>query len=105
MSNGQIWIAILVAAGVSLLVRVLPLTLIRRKITNRFLRSFLYYVPYATLAVMTFPAIIDAAGTPVAGIAALAVGGVLAWLRAGLFPVALASCVTVFLTEWLMRIG
>ena len=105
MSNGQIWIAILVAAGVSLLVRVLPLTLIRRKITNRFLRSFLYYVPYATLAVMTFPAIIDAAGNPVAGIAALAVGGVLAWLRAGLFPVALASCVTVFLTEWLMRVG
>ena len=105
MSNGQIWIAILVAAGVSLLVRVLPLTLIRRKITNRFLRSFLYYVPYATLAVMTFPAIIDAAGNPVAGIATLAVGGVLAWLRAGLFPVALASCVTVFLAEWLMRIG
>ena len=105
MSNGQIWIAILVAAGVSLLVRVLPLTLIRRKITNRFLRSFLYYVPYATLAVMTFPAIIDAAGNPVAGIAALAVGGILAWFGAGLFPVALASCVTVFLTEWLMRIG
>ena len=105
MSNGQIWIAILVAAGVSLLVRVLPLTLIRRKITNRFLRSFLYYVPYATLAVMTFPAIIDAAGNPVAGIAALAVGGVLAWRRAGLVPVALASCGTVFLTEWLMRIG
>ena len=105
MSNGQIWIAILVAAGVSLLVRVLPLTLIRKKITNRFLRSFLYYVPYATLAVMTCPAIIDAAGNPVAGIAALAVGGVLAWLRAGLFPVALASCVTVFLTEWLTRIG
>lgn len=105
MSNGQIWAAILVAAGVSLLVRVLPLTLIRKKITSRFLRSFLYYVPYATLAVMTFPAIVDAAGNPAAGIAALAVGGVLAWLRAGLFPVALASCATVFLTEWLMRIG
>lgn len=104
MNNTQIWIAILVAAGVSLLVRVLPLTLIRRKITNRFLRSFLYYVPYATLAVMTFPAMIDAAGNPAAGIAALLVGGVLAWLRAGLFPVAIASCVTVFLTEWLMQI-
>ena len=105
MSNGQIWTAILVAAGVSLRVRVLPLTLIRKKITSRFLRSFLYYVPYATLAVMTFPAIVDAAGNPAAGIAALAVGGVLAWLRAGLFPVALASCATVFLAEWLMRIG
>ena len=105
MSNGQIWGAILVAACVSLLVRVLPLTLIRKKITSRFLRSFLYYVPYATLAVMTFPAIVDAAGNPAAGIAALAVGGVLAWLRAGLFPVALASCATVFLAEWMMRIG
>ena len=62
MNQTEIWIAILVAAGVSLLVRALPLTLIRRPIKNRFIRSFLYYVPYATLAVMTFPAMIDAAG-------------------------------------------
>ena len=52
MNRAEIWIAILVAAGVSLLVRALPLTLIRRPIKNRFIRSFLYYVPYATLAVM-----------------------------------------------------
>ena len=96
MSDGQIWIAILVAAGVSLLVRVLPLTLIRKKITNRFLKSFLYYVPYVTLAVMTFPAIVDAAGNPVAGIAALAVGALMAWFGAGLFPVAIVCCVVVY---------
>ncbi len=102
MNQTEIWIAILVAAGVSLLVRALPLTLIRRPIQSRFIRSFLYYVPYVTLAVMTFPAMIDAAGNPAAGIAALAVGGILAWFGAGLFPVALASCATVFLTGLLL---
>ena len=101
MTQSGIWIAIFVGAAVSYLVRALPITLIRKKITNRFIRSFLYYVPYATLAAMTFPAMIDAAGNPAAGIAALAVGGVLAWLGAGLFPVALASCATVVLTGWL----
>ncbi len=96
MTQGEIWISILVAAGVSLVVRTLPLTLIRRQIRNRFLRSFLYYVPYVTLAVMTFPAMIEAARNPIAGAAALVVGAVAAWLGAGLFPVALCSCATVF---------
>ena len=50
-------------AAVTLLIRVLPLTLIRKKITNVTLRSFLYYVPYVTLAVMTFPAILEATGS------------------------------------------
>ena len=102
MTQSGLWIAILTGAVVSFLVRATPMTLIRKKITNRFFRSFLYYVPYATLAVMTFPAMIDAAGSPVAGIAALAVGGILAWFGAGLFPVALASCATVFLTGLLL---
>ena len=97
MNQTEIWIAILVAAGVSLLVRALPLTLIRRPIKNRFIRSFLFYVPYATLAVMTFPAMIDAAAHPVAGIAALAAGAIAAWCRLGLFPVAIISCAVEFL--------
>ncbi len=97
MNQTEIWIAILAAAGVSLLVRALPLTLIRRPIRNRFIRSFLYYVPYATLAVMTFPAMIDAAAHPGAGIAALAAGAVAAWFGAGLFPVALITCAAEFL--------
>ena len=93
---------ILIAAAVSLLVRVLPLTLLRRQITNRFVRSFLYYVPYVTLAVMTFPAIVNATQSPVAGVAALLVGVVLAWLGAGLFPVAVSCCASVFLVEFLL---
>ena len=92
MTDAQIWVAILIAAGVSLLVRALPLTLIRRPIRNRFIRSFLYYVPYVTLAVMTFPAMIDAAVTPGAGIAALAAGVIAAGAGAGLFPVAVLCC-------------
>ena len=92
MTDAQIWVAILIAAGVSLLVRALPLALIRRPIKNRFIRSFLYYVPYVTLAVMTFPAMIDAAVTPGAGIAALAAGVIAAGAGAGLFPVAVLCC-------------
>ena len=78
--------------AVSYLIRVLPLTLIRREITNKTIRSFLYYVPYVTLAVMTFPAMIDAAVTPGAGIAALAAGVIAAGAGAGLFPVAVLCC-------------
>ena len=95
------WIYILIMAGVTFLIRVLPMTLIRRPIKNRFLRSFLYYVPYVTLAVMTVPAIVDAAGTPLAGIAALAAGIVLAWVGAGLFPTAIVCCLVVLLAGFL----
>lgn len=98
----NVYLYILVMAGVTYAIRVLPLTLIRRQITNRFLRSFLYYVPYVTLAVMTFPAMIEATASPVAGAAALVVGVVLAWLGAGLFPVAAACCAAVFLAELLL---
>lgn len=100
----SIMVYILIAGGVSCLIRVLPLTLIRKQITNTFLRSFLYYVPYVTLAVMTFPAIIRAAQYPVAGAAALIVGAVLAWFGAGLFPVAVSCCASVFLVEFLLGI-
>ena len=72
--NSKIYIYILVCVGVSFLIRELPLTLIRRPIKNRFLRSFLFYVPYVTLAVMTFPAIVEATGSPISGWAALLVG-------------------------------
>ena len=86
-------------AGITFLIRVLPLTLIRKPIRNVTIRSFLYYVPYVTLAVMTFPAILDATQSPIAALAALLVAMVLAWFRLGLVPVAICSCVTVFLLE------
>lgn len=86
-------------AGVTLAIRVLPLTLIRGQIENRFLRSFLYYVPYVTLAVMTFPAILDATQSPIAGALALVVGVALAWFGASLFQVSVACCAMVFVIE------
>lgn len=91
-----------VMAAVTFLVRALPLTLIRKQIKNRFLRSFLYYVPYVTLAVMTFPAILTATQAPVSGALALVVGVIAAYFGAGLFPVAASCCAVVFLVELLV---
>ena len=88
-------------AGVSYLIRMAPLALIRREITNKLLRSFLFYVPYATLAVMTFPAIMEATKKPLAGLCALIVGIVLAWRGRSLFQVAVLCCVVAFLVELL----
>ncbi len=95
----NVWLYLLVMFAVVYAVRVLPLTLFRKRITNRFLRSFLYYVPYVTLAVMTFPAILDATQSPLAGAATLLIGIVAAWCGAGLFPVAVICCAVVFVLE------
>lgn len=96
------YLYILVMWGVTYLIRVLPLTLIRRPIKNRFIRSFLYYVPYVTLAVMTFPAIIEATQSPLAGALALVIGIALAWMGAGLFPVAVSCCLVVLVAEFFL---
>ena len=93
---------IAVMSIVTILIRILPLTLIRRQIRNRFLRSFLYYVPYVTLAVMTFPAITEATQIPAAGAAALVIGIALAWIGASLFKVSAVCCLTVFVVEALL---
>lgn len=90
---------ILVMAAVSYAIRALPMTLIRKPIRSRFIQSFLYYVPYVTLAVMTFPAIVDATQSPAAGALALAVGLLAAWFGAGLLPVAVLCCATVLVSE------
>lgn len=95
----NIYLYLAIMAGVTLVIRVLPLTLIRGQIENRFLRSFLYYVPYVTLAVMTFPAILDATQSPIAGALALVVGVALAWFGASLFQVSVACCAMVFVIE------
>ena len=97
--NTKIYLYIAVCAGVSFLIRELPLTLIRRPIRNRFLRSFLFYVPYVTLAVMTFPAIVNATQSPIAGAAALVVGIAAAWFGASLFQVSVSCCAVVLVLE------
>ena len=93
------YIYILVMAVVTYLIRVLPLTLIRKEIKSPFIRSFLYYVPYVTLAVMTFPAILDATGSPIYGLAALIVAMLIAWFGGSMFQVAVIACAVVFVLE------
>lgn len=95
----NIYIYMLIMAGVTYLIRVLPLTLIRKEIKSTFIRSFLYYVPYVTLSVMTFPAIIQATQNPVAAAIAFAVAILLAWFGRSLFQVSVIACIVVFVTE------
>ena len=97
MHNPYIYIGVM--ALITYLIRVLPLTLVRREIKNIYIRSFLYYVPYVTLSVMTFPSIMEATGSQWSGLAALVVGVFLAWKGASLFKVAVACCAVVYVLE------
>ena len=97
--NHNVYLYILVMAGVTYLIRLLPLTLIKKEIRNVYIKSFLYYVPYVTLSVMTFPAILHATASVWSGAAALAVAVLLAWKGKSLFLVSLAACAMVFLLE------
>ena len=96
------YLYLFVMAATTYLIRVLPLTLIRKPIQNPFLRSFLFYVPYVTLAVMTFPAIVQATQSPIAGALALVLGMALAFNGASLFTVAASCCAVVLIAEWLL---
>lgn len=97
--SGNIYIYISVMAGVTYLIRAIPLTLIRREITNPFIKSFLYYVPYVALAVMTFPPILTATDSVWSALAGLITALVLAYFNKGLFAVSVSACVAVFLAE------
>ena len=97
MNQHSIIIYILLAIIVTNLIRVIPMACIKGPIRNRFVRSFLYYVPYVTLAVMTFPDMVLATPTLWQGVVALLAGIVAAWLRLGLFPVAAICCVVTYL--------
>ena len=100
----KVYIYIALMALVTYAIRVLPLTLIRKKIENKIIRSFLYYVPYVTLAVMTFPAILDATGTPWSALASRVVAIVFAYFGKGLFFVAISSSLTVLVVEFVMKL-
>ncbi len=97
--KNNIYIYILVAAAVTYAIRTIPLTLLRKPISNKFIRSFLYYVPYVTLAVMTVPAIFETTDSFFAGFLAFAVGIIIAWLTENLFLVAFSACAVVYLFE------
>jgi len=98
--NPYIYIAVMFL--VSYAIRVLPLTLIQKQVKSRFLQSFLYYVPYVTLAVMTFPAIVEATQSPIAGAAALVLGMVVAWMGGNLFVTSVACCSIVLVLEFFL---
>ncbi len=85
---------------ITAVIRILPLLILRHPIKNRFLRSFFHYVPYVTLSVMTFPAIVNATDSPLAGAAALVAGIVLAWIGANMITVSAACCIVVFVLEF-----
>ncbi len=102
MDKHSIIVCILLAIVTTNLIRVIPMLLIKGPIKNLFLRSFLYYVPYVTLAVMTFPSMIETTLSPLSGIVAFAVGVVAAWRGLGLFPVAAICCAIVYLMDALI---
>lgn len=95
----NIYIYILVMAGVTYLIRMLPMALIRKEITSPFIRSFLYYVPYACLAAMTFPAILTATSGVVSAAVGFAVALIAAYKEKSLLTVAIAACCAVFIVE------
>ena len=98
--NYPVYLYIAVMAIVTYLIRVLPLTLIKQKIKNPFIRSFLYYVPYVTLSVITYPAIVYATASPVSGAAALIAALILAYKGKSLFQVSIVACAVVFILEF-----
>ena len=91
MNAKTIWLYIVVMAGVTYLIRMLPLALLRKKLRSRFIKSFLFYVPYAVLAVMTVPAIFESTGSVFSATVGFAAAVLLAYRGAALLPVALAA--------------
>lgn len=100
----SVWIYILVMAVVTYLIRMLPFTLIRGRVKSRFLRSLLYYIPYAVLAAMTFPSIFYATGDTVSAVTGTVVALLLAYFRMPLIVVALAAAGTSFLTGFVLSV-
>ena len=98
----SIYLYIATMALTTYLIRVLPLTIFRKPIKSRFLRSFLHYVPYACLTAMTFPAILSSTASVISGAAARIVAVVLAYRGKSLLTVSLAASAAVMLTEWVM---
>ncbi len=102
MPDLKFFMYLLVTAGVTYLVRMVPLVLVKRKIRNRFLLSFLYYIPYAVLSVMTVPAIFYATESPLSAAVGFAAALVTAYLEKSLLFVAASACGAVFITEIIM---
>jgi len=99
----SIYLYIFTMALTTYLIRCLPLTIFRKPIRSRFLRSFLHYVPYCCLTAMTFPAILSSTASIISGAAALVVGIVLAYRGKSLLTVSVAASAAVMVTEWMLK--
>ncbi len=104
MTTSKILINILVMAGVTYLIRMLPMVIFRQKIENRFVQSFLFYIPYAVLGAMTFPGIFTSTSSLWSAITGTVVAVILSFREKGLLTVALAACFTVYVTEAVLRL-
>lgn len=97
--RGNIYIYILVMAAVTYLIRVLPFVIWKKEITSPFVRSFLFYVPYACLAAMTFPSILTSTSSMISGIIGFCVAVYMAYKKKSLITVAMVACLAVFIVE------
>lgn len=104
MNNTPFFIYLLLMAGITYLIRMIPLVLIKKKITNRTILSFLHYIPFTVLAVMTVPAIFSSTSSFVSAICGFAVAILLALCKKSLLTVAAFSSLTVFVAEWLINV-
>lgn len=102
--NNNFWIYLLVMAGITYLIRMLPMVLIKNKIKNKYVLSFLYYVPYTVLSVMTIPAIFYATSSVYSAVAGFLAAMVMAYFGKSLLKVAATSCVVVFVVEFVMNL-
>lgn len=100
MSNGYVFMAIAAMAGTTYLIRMLPMAIFRNKIENKWIKSFLYYVPYAVLSAMTFPAVFTSTGSVLGASLGCAVAIVLAYFNKGLLTVAIGAAVMAFLVQF-----
>ena len=96
------WIYLFILAGSTYLIRAIPFAVMQKKVTNKYVKSFLHYIPYAVLSAMTLPAALYATGNIISGVAGLLVGGFFAYKGRGLTFVAVVSCVVAFLVECLL---
>ena len=102
--NYNFWVYLLVMAGITYLIRMIPMVLIKNKIKNRFVLSFLYYVPYTVLSVMTIPAIFYSTSSVISALAGFLAAIVTSYFGKSLLKVAATSCAVVFVVEFIMNL-
>lgn len=95
---------LIVSAGITYLIRMIPLVAVKEKIKNRFILSFLYYIPYAVLSVMTIPAIFESTSSAISATAGFVVALILSYFEKSLVMVAAASCVAVYIAEFILKL-